>query len=49
MQIDELKEVVQKVWKEITIQEIRERIDDLPRRCSILTQNGGVRIKGEKW
>jgi hypothetical protein len=49
MEIDELKETVQKVWKSITIEEIRERIEDLPNRCSILVQNGGLRIKGEKW
>ena len=49
MEMDELKETIQKVWKSITIEEIRERIEDLPNRCSLLIQNSGLRIKGEKW
>ena len=49
MEIDELKETIQRVWKSITIEEIRERIEDLPNRCYLHIQNSGLRIKGEKW
>lgn len=49
MDINKLKSTVQRVWSDITIEQIQERISDLPERCRILCANGGNRIKGSKW
>ena len=49
MTIEQLKEVGNKVWREISMKEVQDRIKDMPERCHILTKNGGERIKGRKW
>ena len=49
MDIPQLIEVGQKVWKGITMKELRARIKDMPERCRLLRNNGGKRIKGGKW
>ena len=49
MDISQLIEVGQKVWKGITMKELRERIKEMPERCRLLRNNGGKRIKGGKW
>jgi len=47
--IEELKEILQDEWSKVTQAEIRARIDDLPKRCRLLTTNGGAAIKTAKW
>lgn len=47
--LDELKEVIQDEWSKITMEEVRERISDMPERCSLLVKTGGAPIKGQKW
>ncbi len=47
--IAELKQVMLDEWDKIIMNEIRDRISDMPRRCRILTENGGAAIKGGKW
>jgi hypothetical protein len=32
-------------WDEIIMNQIRDRISDMPRRCRILTENGDAAIK----
>ena len=49
MDIEQLMEVGNRVWAEITMKEVQNRIKDMPERCSILRKNGGKRIKGGKW
>jgi hypothetical protein len=49
MSIDQLKETANQVWKEISLEEIRTRIAEMPERCQIVANNGGKRIKGKKW
>jgi hypothetical protein len=36
-------------WAKITLEEIRERISDMPRRCAELIRIGGKRIRGPKF
>jgi transposase len=43
-----LKQVMLDEWDKIIMNEIRSRISEMPRRCKILTENGGAAIKG-KW
>ncbi|KAF2836094.1 hypothetical protein M501DRAFT_940693, partial [Patellaria atrata CBS 101060] len=45
----ELKRVIQEEWSKITIEEIRERITQMPWRCRILVKSGGGPIRGAKW
>ena len=47
--IEELKDILQDEWSKVTQAEIRARIDDLPRRCKLLTINGGAAIKRAHW
>lgn len=47
--IKELKEVLQDEWSKITIQEVRARISDMPRRCKILVESSGGPIKTAQW
>lgn len=44
-----LKKILQEVWDTITMDEIRDRIADLPDRCHELTENGGEKIRSKKW
>ena len=46
---EEMKEAVQEEWSKITMQEIRDRIADMPRRCAALIKSGGGPIRGNKW
>ncbi|KAF2174545.1 hypothetical protein K469DRAFT_707336 [Zopfia rhizophila CBS 207.26] len=46
---EELKEALQEEWDKITMQEIRDRIADMPRRCAELVRSGGGPIRGNKW
>lgn len=45
----QLKEAIKHCWSLITMQQIRERIDEMPWRCTELIRTGGSRIKGDKW
>jgi hypothetical protein len=47
--IDELKEVLQDEWSKITMEEVRARIADMPRRCKLLVETGGGPIKSALW
>ena len=47
--IEELKEVLQDEWSKITMEEVRARILDMPRRCQDLVQTGGKAIKSAMW
>jgi hypothetical protein len=46
---EEMKEALQEEWDKITIEEIRYRIADMPRRCAELIRCGGKPIRGNKW
>ena len=46
---EEMKEALQEKWSKITIQEVRDRISDMPRRCTELERSGGKPIRGNKW
>jgi len=43
--IEELKAILQEEWSKITMQEVRARIQDMPRRCKLLVETGGAAIK----
>jgi hypothetical protein len=47
--IAELREIIQDEWDKITMQEIRDRISDMPRRCKLLAKTGGAPIKSAQW
>ena len=47
--LDELKEILQEEWNKITLEEVRERIAEMPERCQRLVNTGGAPIKGAKW
>ncbi|PMD18367.1 hypothetical protein NA56DRAFT_727529, partial [Hyaloscypha hepaticicola] len=46
---EEIKEVLQEEWDKITIEEIRDCITDMSRRCVQLIRSGGKPIRGNKW
>ncbi len=46
---EEMKEGLQEEWDKITLEEIRHRIADMPRRCAALIKSGGGPIRGNKW
>lgn len=46
---EELKEALQEEWDKITMEEIRDRIADMPRRCAELIKHSGKPIRGNKW
>ena len=46
---EEIKEALQEEWDRITIEEIRHRIADMPRRCAELVRLKGGPIRGNKW
>jgi transposase len=46
---EEIKQGLQEEWDKITIEEIRHRIADLPRRCAELIRLNGGPIRGNKW
>lgn len=43
----ELRTAVKAVWETITLEEIRERIADMPWRCGEVVRTGGDRVKGK--
>jgi transposase len=45
----ELKEAIQAEWDKITLEDIREHIRDMPRRCDLLVKTGGKAIKSRLW
>jgi hypothetical protein len=47
--IEELKAILQEEWSKITMQEVRARIQDMPRRCRLLVETGGAAIKSAQW
>jgi hypothetical protein len=47
--LDELKEIVQCEWRRITMEEVRERIAEMPERCRLLVETGGKAIRSELW
>jgi hypothetical protein len=46
---EEMKEALQEEWDKITMDEIRFRIADMPRRCAELVKCGKKPIRGNKW
>lgn len=46
---EEMREALQEEWDKITMEEIRHRISDLPRRCAELIRSEGGPIRGNKW
>ncbi|KAF2833533.1 hypothetical protein CC86DRAFT_365409 [Ophiobolus disseminans] len=44
-----LKEILQEVWASITLEQIRDRIVEMPERCSELSVNGGGKIRSATW
>jgi hypothetical protein len=46
---EEYKAAIQEEWNKITLEEIRERIRDMPHRCDLLVKTGGKPIKGAMW
>lgn len=46
---EDVKAAIQDEWDKITIKEIRDRIKDMPERCTRVKNNGGKAIKTAKW
>ena len=46
---EEIKQALQEEQDKITIEEIRFRIADMPRRCAELVRSSGKPIRGNKW
>jgi hypothetical protein len=44
-----LRRAIEAAWNTISIDEIRERIKDMPWRCSYMVRNNGNRVRGRKW
>ncbi|KAF2825540.1 hypothetical protein CC86DRAFT_294463, partial [Ophiobolus disseminans] len=44
-----LKRIILDIWDSITIDEVRDRIVEMPKRCSKLTCNNGDKIRSETW
>ena len=47
--LEELKAIIQQEWSNITMQEVRARISDMPGRCKLLVETGGKAIKSAQW
>jgi hypothetical protein len=47
--IEQFKKVANDAWRDITMEEVRSRVGDMPGRCKTLGLNGGNRIKEGKW
>jgi hypothetical protein len=47
--VAEFKEAIMREWRRITQAQIRRRISEMPKRCRILCNNEGVRIKSDLW
>ena len=46
---EEMKQGLQEEWDKIATEEIRYRIDDLPRRYAELIRSNGGPVRGNKW
>lgn len=46
---EDYRTALQEEWDKITLEEIRERIRDMPRRCDLLVSTGGKPIKLAMW
>ena len=44
-----LRAATEEAWDLITIDEIRNRISEMPWRCKQLIRTGGARVKGSVW
>jgi hypothetical protein len=44
-----LKEVLKEVWASISMEEVRDRIVEMPHRCYELTETGGEKMRSETW
>jgi len=47
--LEDLKGILQEEWSKITMEEVRARIRDMPRRCQVLVSTGGKPIKTAQW
>jgi hypothetical protein len=47
--VAELKKVLLDEWDKITMKEIRDRISEMPERCSKLIETGEKAIKSALW
>ena len=47
--LEDLKGILQDEWGQITMEEVRSRISDMPRRCKLLVETGGKAIKSANW
>lgn len=47
--LKQLKEVILEEWDNITLEEIRARISEMPSRCEQLVKTGGKPIKSDLW
>jgi hypothetical protein len=45
----ELKKAVESAWESISIEEIRDRIKEMPWRCAHMAKTNGNRVRGRKW
>ncbi|KAF1970792.1 hypothetical protein BU23DRAFT_472995, partial [Bimuria novae-zelandiae CBS 107.79] len=44
-----LKDILRQIWDEISINEIRELIEEMPDRCQRLIETGGEKIRSQRW
>ncbi|KAF2623657.1 hypothetical protein BU25DRAFT_414124 [Macroventuria anomochaeta] len=44
-----LKKILREEWDEITMEEIRARIREMPERCAKVRVNGGEKIRSDLW
>jgi hypothetical protein len=47
--IEELKEGLQDIWRNITMEQVRERISKMPNRCKKVYKYSGKLIKSKLW
>jgi hypothetical protein len=43
--LEEIKQALQDEWNKIIIEEIREHISEMPKRCAKVKRSGGKSIK----
>ncbi|KAF1807995.1 hypothetical protein P152DRAFT_406338, partial [Eremomyces bilateralis CBS 781.70] len=47
--VAEFKEAIEREWKRITQQEIRQRIAEMPWRCKKVVELKGGRVRSDLW
>ena len=47
--VPQLKQVLQQVWGQITLTEVRARIAETPARCQMIIDSGGKPVKSKLW